>query len=166
MSGTTAGRRLASTTTSRPAARWACSQGRYLRAVLGRQRQAAGHGDAQAGLGFAGGDQSRRRHLPVGHALAVEAVAGLALRVQTHHRERRGLVHRLRLGECHAGLRNALGQQAAEAVARERVEVERAHALQAERAGEVVDGAARAGAQPPVGVLDQIDERFASGGDL
>ncbi|MDT4851355.1 hypothetical protein FQZ97_855330 [compost metagenome] len=70
------------------------------------------------------------------------------------------------LCQDHAGLRNALCQQATEAVPRERIEIERAHALQAERAGEVVDRAARAGAQTPVGLFDQVDERFAGGGDL
>jgi hypothetical protein len=63
-------------------------------------------------------------------------------------------------------VRDALGEQAAEAVGRERVEVERAHALQAERAREVVDRATGAGAQPAVGVFDEVDQGLAGGGNL
>ncbi len=73
-------------------------------------------------------------------------------------------MRRRRLRQRHAGLVDALGEQAAETVARERVEVERAHALQAQRAGEVVDRAARAGLEAAIGLFDQVKQGLARRG--
>ena len=59
-----------------------CQPGLVDGCVLCHQRQAAGGHYLQLRPCGASGIQCRRRHLAVGHAIAVEAVAGLALGVQ------------------------------------------------------------------------------------
>jgi hypothetical protein len=104
--------------------------------------------------------------LAVGHAIPVEAVAGLAGVVQADHRQRGGLVGRFHPSQLDAGPGDAFGQAAAKPVTRQGVEVERAHALQTQCAGEVVDRPPVAGAQAAIGLLDQVDQGFSSGGDM
>ena len=109
----------------------------------------------------ASGIQCRRRHLAVGHAIAVEAVAGLALCVQRGQGQRTGRAHWRRRGQGHTRIVQTTRQLPPQHVARQRVEVQRAHALQAQRAGEVVDRAARAGFQAAIGLLDQVEQGLA-----
>lgn len=104
--------------------------------------------------------------MPVGHAFAVEAVAGFALRIQPHHGQRSGFQNRARVGLLHLRFLQAFGQHLPESVARQGVEIEHPHALQPHRARQVVDGAARTRAQAAVGFFDHVDQGLAGGGDL
>jgi hypothetical protein len=136
------------------------------RAVVGHQGQAAGGHHLQAGGLLAGQAEAVGTHLAVGHAFPVKAVAGFAVPVQTHHGQRGGLWHGFGAGQGHAGVVDAGGQQAAIAVGRQRVEVERAHALKAQGAREVVHRPPRAGQQAALLVFDHVHQGLTGGGDL